>query len=59
MFLTLAVIYFGFNASITPDIAEAQAQTVTTASAQPNIVFILTDDMRKDDLQYMPQPKNC
>jgi len=37
--------------------SKAQAQTVTTASAQPNIVFILTDDMRKDDLQYMPQTK--
>jgi cobalamin biosynthesis protein CbiD len=29
-------------------ISEAQAQTVT---AQPNIVFILTDDMRKDDMK--------
>ena len=55
--LALGVIYFGFNASSIPDIDEAQAQTVTTASAQPNIVFILTDDMRKDDLQYLPQTK--
>src|SRR5829696_4364722 len=39
--------------------SEAQAQTVTTtASAQPNVIFILTDDMRKDDLQYMPKTKN-
>src|SRR5215213_218069 len=32
------------------------AQT-TAADARPNIVFILTDDMRKDDLSktYMPQ----
>jgi N-acetylglucosamine-6-sulfatase len=28
------------------------AEAVT---AKPNIVFILADDMRKDDLQYMPQ----
>ena len=32
--------------------SEAQAQTVT---AQPNIVFILTDDIRKDDMMYMPK----
>jgi N-acetylglucosamine-6-sulfatase len=25
------------------------------ATAKPNIVFILTDDMRKDDLKYMPK----
>src|SRR3954462_8562082 len=32
--------------------SEAQAQTLT---AKPNIVFILTDDMRKDDMMYMPK----
>jgi arylsulfatase A-like enzyme len=26
-------------------------------TAKPNIVFILTDDMRKDDLRYMPKTK--
>ena len=31
----------------------AEAQT-----AQPNIVFILVDDMRKDDLKYMPKTQN-
>src|SRR5215212_1060470 len=39
----------------TTDANEAQAQTVNTSSAQPNIVFILVDDMRKDDLGYMPK----
>ena len=24
-------------------------------TAKPNIVFILADDMRKDDMQYMPK----
>src|SRR5918997_267026 len=39
--------------------SKVQARTVaTTASAQPNLVFILTDDMRKDDLRYMPKTKN-
>src|SRR5215210_2667148 len=36
----------------TEDMSEAQAQTV---SARPNILFILTDDMRKDDMMYMPK----
>ena len=26
-----------------------------TTAGQPNFVFILTDDMRKDDLKYMPK----
>jgi N-acetylglucosamine-6-sulfatase len=32
---------------------DAQALT-----AKPNIVFILTDDMRKDDLKYMPKTRS-
>jgi hypothetical protein len=27
-------------------------------SAKPNIVFILADDMRKDDLTYMPKTRS-
>src|SRR5215216_2431833 len=27
-------------------------------TAKPNIVFILTDDMRKDDLRYMPKTRS-
>jgi N-acetylglucosamine-6-sulfatase len=55
--LAVGVISFGSYASSPPDIDEAQAQTVTTVSAKPNIVFILTDDMRKDDLKVMPKTK--
>src|SRR5215207_4940388 len=29
-----------------------------TLTAKPNIVFILTDDMRKDDLKYMPKTRS-
>jgi N-acetylglucosamine-6-sulfatase len=29
-----------------------------TTAGQPNFVFILTDDMRKDDLKYMPKTLN-
>ena len=32
--------------------------SVTKANtAKPNIVFILADDMRKDDLKYMPKTR--
>jgi len=41
----------------TTDVNEAQAQAINTSSAQPNIVFILVDDMRKGDLGYMPKTK--
>jgi arylsulfatase A-like enzyme len=33
---------------------KAKAQTVP---AQPNIIFILTDDMRYDDLAYVPETR--
>jgi hypothetical protein len=32
------------------------AQAIT---AKPNFVFILTDDMRKGDLKYMPKTRSC
>jgi len=32
---------------------DTQART-----AKPNIVFILADDMRKDDLKYMPKTRS-
>ena len=31
---------------------------VEALSTKPNIVFILTDDMRKDDLRYMPKTRS-
>jgi N-acetylglucosamine-6-sulfatase len=34
------------------EMSNAQAERV---AAKPNIVFILADDMRKDDMQYMPK----
>jgi arylsulfatase A-like enzyme len=35
--------------------AAREARALTT---RPNIVFILADDMRKDDLRYMPKTRN-
>jgi arylsulfatase A-like enzyme len=52
MTLVVGLLFFGSYAGGTDDMGKAQAQTVTV---QPNIVFILTDDMRKDDMMYMPK----
>src|SRR5215211_7667077 len=53
----VVMLLVGSHAGSTTDGNEAQAQTATTSSTQPNIVFILVDDMRKDDLAYMPKTK--
>jgi arylsulfatase A-like enzyme len=34
------------------------ATSAQTVPAKPNIIFILTDDMRKDDLKYMPKTRS-
>jgi len=46
----IVMLSLGVSGSMTKD---AQA-----LSAKPNIVFILTDDMRKDDLNYMPKTQD-
>jgi len=46
----VVMLSLGVSGSMTKD---AQA-----LSAKPNIVFILTDDMRKDDLKYMPKTRS-
>lgn len=55
--VALAVGLLLFGTYTSEEMSKAQAQTVTTATVQPNIIFILTDDMRKDDLKYMPKTK--
>jgi arylsulfatase A-like enzyme len=55
--LAIGILFFGSYVGSTDDMGKAQAQTVTAASAKPNIVFILADDMRKDDLKYMTKTK--
>ena len=50
--LAVGTLFFGSYIGTTNSMRKAKAQI---APAQPNIVFILTDDMRKDDLKYMPK----
>lgn len=53
--LAVGLLFFGSYAGTVADLRKAKAQTVP---GQPNFVFILTDDMRKDDLRYMPKTKS-
>ena len=52
--LAVGLLFSGAYSGISADLRKAAAQTVP---ARPNIVFILTDDMRRDDLRYMPQTR--
>jgi N-acetylglucosamine-6-sulfatase len=52
--LALGMLFCGTYLGPAVSMRKARAQTVPP---QPNIVFILTDDMRKDDLKYMPKTK--
>jgi N-acetylglucosamine-6-sulfatase len=52
--LAIGMLFFGTYVGPAASMRKARAQT---APPQPNIVFILTDDMRKDDLQYMPKTR--
>ncbi|HEY6580105.1 MAG TPA: sulfatase [Rubrobacter sp.] len=55
MLLAVGLLFSGSYAGISADLRKAVART---APARPNIVFILTDDMRKDDLAYMPKTRS-
>jgi arylsulfatase A-like enzyme len=52
--LAVGLLFSGTYSGISADLRKAAAQTVPV---RPNIVFILTDDMRKDDLKYMPKTR--
>ena len=53
--LAVGSLFSGFYSGTSADLRRAAAQTTP---ARPNIVFILTDDMRKDDLKYMRQTRS-
>jgi N-acetylglucosamine-6-sulfatase len=52
--LAVGMLFFGTYAGPAASMRKARAQT---APPQPNMVFVLTDDMRKDDLKYMPKTR--
>jgi N-acetylglucosamine-6-sulfatase len=53
--LAVGMLFLGTSLGGMDAIRKAKAQAV---SARPNFVFILADDMRKDDLQYMPMTRS-
>src|SRR5215211_3316487 len=50
--LALGLLFFGSYVGPAGSMRKAKA---LTGPVQPNVVFILADDMRKDDLKYMPK----
>jgi N-acetylglucosamine-6-sulfatase len=53
--LAVGALFLGSYLGPAGSMRKARAQTVP---ARPNFVFILTDDMRKDDLAYMPKTRS-
>src|SRR5829696_8758245 len=53
--LASATLFLGSYVGPAGSMHKARAQT---GPARPNFVFILTDDMRKDDLAYMPKTRS-
>jgi N-acetylglucosamine-6-sulfatase len=63
----LAVLALGFTAVTSGEQVSVQATAITgqqapsssarAAAVRPNIVWVVVDDMREDDLQYMPRTR--
>jgi N-acetylglucosamine-6-sulfatase len=54
--LLMATLLFGVLAGLGLTVAQTQSiRAQTTPSTKPNILFVLTDDMRASDLSYMPE----
>lgn len=57
LFCLALVLVFALSGSPKPG-GEATERAAPAQADPPNILFILTDDMRKDDLRYMPKTKS-
>jgi N-acetylglucosamine-6-sulfatase len=57
--LLVATLLFGVLAGVGIALAQTQSSFAqTTPPTKPNILFVLTDDMRASDLQYMPKTRS-
>jgi arylsulfatase A-like enzyme len=57
--LAIATLLFGVFARLGLTLTQTQSShSLTTLATKPNILFVLTDDMRASDLRYMPQTRN-
>ena len=56
--LLVATVLFGVLAGLALAVAQTQSSLAqTTPPTKPNILFVLTDDMRAWDLRYMPKTR--
>jgi N-acetylglucosamine-6-sulfatase len=56
--LLIATLLFGVLAGLGLTVAQTQSSRAQiTPSTKPNILFVLTDDMRVSDLPYMPETR--
>jgi N-acetylglucosamine-6-sulfatase len=57
--LLTATLLFGLLTGLGLTVTLTQSSRAqTTLSTKPNILFVLTDDMRVSDLRYMPETRN-
>jgi len=55
----IATLLFGVLTGLGLTVAQTESSRAqTTPSTEPNILFVLTDDMRASDLRYMPETSN-
>ena len=57
-FVTLTVVLCVGLVQFTGTYTQSSVTAATQTSAKPNVLFILTDDMRASDLEYMPNTQS-
>jgi arylsulfatase A-like enzyme len=56
--LLVAILLFGLLAGLGLAVSQTQSSRAQmTLSTEPNVLFVLTDDMRASDLSYMPETR--
>src|SRR5687767_1708189 len=56
--IVLPLVSMALTALLSLSVPGSIPKDAQSLTAKPNIVFILTDDMRKDDLNYMPKTRS-
>jgi N-acetylglucosamine-6-sulfatase len=56
--IVLPLVFMSLTALLSLSVPGSIPKDARALTAKPNIVFILTDDMRKDELKYMPKTRS-
>src|SRR5918998_5337106 len=56
--IVLPLVFMSLTALLSLSVSGSIPEDARALTAKPNIVFILTDDMRKDELKYMPKTRS-